>query len=517
MDLFTETDVKRLVKYISSNYDPDFPLILWFDLFCGFGGVAEGYKQVKNNFIVAGVNHDPKAIENNMLNHPNCLHYIEDVRDWGVIWKLESLAKQLKNEFPNAYIGLHASLECTYFSIAKGGESRDEDSRTLGYHLEKYLRLSPDYITIENVKEFLKWGPVYHVSKKIDGITKWKYKKGNRVYWLDNPNCQEYPKFTLPIKEREREDYNKWKKIFIDKGYNYDYRILNAADFGEFTRRVRYFGVFALNNLPIEFPSPTHIAKEKHHLNPKLKIHNAVRDKLNLADHGNSIFGLNKNGKKYTSNTIWRTLGGVKKFIGEKHFISSYYGASKNGQGVYKIDQPLNTITCKDRFAYHYVQYAYGKPVYSSTEEPLQTITTVPKQELVSTSWLFDTQFKNKGSSIHKPCPTIIARQDKKPLYLANALSVGTIDHSLPIVDDCEARRALREFMRKHGIVDIKIRQLYDYELAAAQGFPSDYILDKSSTRSKKFIGNSVSPGQAKANNKALYEALINSELKCAI
>jgi DNA (cytosine-5)-methyltransferase 1 len=36
-------------------------------------------------------------------------------------------------------IMLHASLECTNFSKAKGGQPRDADSRTLAEHLFRYI------------------------------------------------------------------------------------------------------------------------------------------------------------------------------------------------------------------------------------------------------------------------------------------------------------------------------------------------------------------------------------------
>lgn len=41
-------------------------------------------------------------------------------------------------------------------------------------------------------------------------------------------------------------------------GYRYDYRILDSADYGAHTSRPRYYGVFALEGLPIRWPSPTH-------------------------------------------------------------------------------------------------------------------------------------------------------------------------------------------------------------------------------------------------------------------
>ena len=50
---FSENCVERLIKFIEDRYDPTQPLVLWVDLFCGCGGVTEGYSQVPNNFIVA--------------------------------------------------------------------------------------------------------------------------------------------------------------------------------------------------------------------------------------------------------------------------------------------------------------------------------------------------------------------------------------------------------------------------------------------------------------------------------
>jgi len=524
---------------------------LWVDLFCGCGGITEGYSQVQNNFIVGCVNHDRYAIKSHHKNHPHCIHYTEDIRDWNVIRKIEDLITALRDSFPAAIIGLHASLECTHFSKAKGGESRDADSRTLGDHLEKYLCFRPDYITIENVVEFLTWGPLYQVSNE-NGEWRYKSKKG-RTVWLDfsfqennDPaKISGLDPYMLPIKERKGELYDKWKSVFIDNDYSYDYRILNAADFGEYTSRKRYFSCFALNGLPISFPAPTHITRKKHHLSPHLKIHNAVKDKLNLQNEGVSIFGLNKTGKPYVPATFWRVYYGLLKFYNEgcftirynggdmsnknrsvheplgciltnnTHslirpvFMTSYYGASKDGNGVHSIQEPCNTLTTKDRFALHHLQYAYGKPTYSWIDDPSQSITTNPKNELVTTKWLFDTQFKNIGSSLNRPCPTIIARQDKKPLYLASTSSVTRfVDNSVMTPSDDEVKARLRLFMRTHGITDVLIRSLELDELKRIQGFPDDYILEGGKTRAMKYIGNSVCPGQARANAESLYEGI---------
>lgn len=129
--------------------------------------------------------------------------------------------------YPMAKVVLWASLECTNFSRAKGGQPRDADSRTLAEHLFRYIEaLTPDYIQIENVEEFMSWGDLDENGKPIS-------RDKGRLYtnWVDNVKAY---------------------------GYKFDHRILNAADYGAYTSRKRFFGIFAKPYLPIVWPKPTH-------------------------------------------------------------------------------------------------------------------------------------------------------------------------------------------------------------------------------------------------------------------
>jgi DNA (cytosine-5)-methyltransferase 1 len=113
-----------------------------------------------------------------------------------------------------AKVVLWASLECTNFSRAKGGQPRDADSRTLAEHLFRYIEaLTPDYIQIENVEEFMSWGDLDENGKPIS-------RDKGRLYtnWVDNVKAY---------------------------GYKFDHRILNAADYGAYTSRKRFFGTFS--------------------------------------------------------------------------------------------------------------------------------------------------------------------------------------------------------------------------------------------------------------------------------
>lgn len=132
------------------------------DLFCGFGGTSYGINNSKlrrDNIaeVIACVNHDTNAIASHQLNHPEALHFIEDIRTLD-LEPIINLVAKIRKKDPSAIICLWASLECTNHSNAKGGMSRDADSRTLAQHLFRYLdAINFDMVWIENVREFKAW------------------------------------------------------------------------------------------------------------------------------------------------------------------------------------------------------------------------------------------------------------------------------------------------------------------------------------------------------------------------
>ena len=147
--------------------------LLYIDLFCGAGGTSTGverayYNNEKCARVIACVNHDKNAIASHAANHPNALHYTEDIRTLDLTPLKQHVAAERKSN-PGALVVLWASLECTNFSKAKGGQPRDADSRTLAEHLYRYVEmLEPDYIYIENVVEFMCWGDLDENGKPVE-------------------------------------------------------------------------------------------------------------------------------------------------------------------------------------------------------------------------------------------------------------------------------------------------------------------------------------------------------------
>lgn len=236
---------------MSASFPTYQPRLLYIDLFCGAGGVTTGVSRVPGVQVVACVNHDATAIASHAANHPDALHYTEDIRTLDIS-PIAARVAMLRLRYPDTKVVLWASCECTNFSRAKGGKTRDPDSRSLAEHLYRYIKaLQPDYIQIENVTEFLEWGPMLEKDGKL-----------------------------VPDKARKGESFKLWFSHILDMGYSGDWRIFNAADFGAYTSRKRLFVQFGRYGLPLAWPVPTH---SRENWKP-------CRDVLDLDDFGQSIF-----------------------------------------------------------------------------------------------------------------------------------------------------------------------------------------------------------------------------------
>jgi DNA (cytosine-5)-methyltransferase 1 len=316
-------NIDDVLKRITKNVREQDPLFLVVDLFCGAGGTTTGFDQARVNGhkiakVIACVNHDAKAIESHWRNHPDVLHFEEDIRTLDVM-PLEKLVAYYRRLYPNAIVILWASLECTNFSKAKGGQPRDADSRTLADHLHRYITaINPDYVQIENVVEFMSWGPLNEHGK--------------------------------PVSKKSGEDFIRWRKEICAHGYNDEngWVELNSANFGAYTSRNRLFGCFAKEGMPIIWPSPTHTKNPVKHgmFESELAKWKPVKDVLDFTDEGKSIFDREK---CLSEKTLERILAGLIKYVakGDTSFIAKYYSGKPAGK-VISIDGPAGAVTCVD-------------------------------------------------------------------------------------------------------------------------------------------------------------------------
>ncbi len=376
--------------------------LLYIDLFCGAGGTSTGvenarYEDEQCAKVVACVNHDANAIASHAANHPDALHFTEDIRTLELS-PLVAHVERMKKIYPDALVVLWASLECTNFSKAKGGQPRDADSRTLAEHLFRYIEaIDPDYIQIENVEEFMSWGDM---DEKGHPISK------------DKGRC-----------------YEKWKRNVRKYGYDFDWRILNAADYGAYTTRKRFFGIFAKRGLPIVFPEPTHCKYGKSDMFGRLEKWKPVKEVLDFSDEGESIFCRKK---PLAEKTLERIYAGLIKFVagGKEAFIVKYNSMSRTGKyQAPSVDEPCPVVATQGRLALAKVNFVhssfvsayYGNGHNHSVEQPAPTVTTKDRLALVNTSFLCSYNFKDTGKNINLPCPTLLT---KDRLALVNSVFI---------------------------------------------------------------------------------------------
>ena len=289
--------------------------LIVIDLFCGFGGVTYAMENCQEVKVIAAVNHDPEAIMCHAQNHPDVRQFNEDIRHLNLD-ELRLLIEAAKRKYPKAKLVIWASIECTNFSVAKGGKPRDADSRTLAEHLNRYVEgLNPDYLMIENVREFMSWGSLHEDGK--------------------------------PKHDKQGCDYFRWTNSIQDIGYAYDYRILDAADYGAYTSRVRYFGIFAKYGLSMAFPRATHAKRNKIDSSGaagmfanNLLPHKAVRDVLDLQDYGTSVF---LTGRIKSEKTFLRIEAGIRKHITSTFVIQHNSGGDSSK--CHTLNKPSPSVT----------------------------------------------------------------------------------------------------------------------------------------------------------------------------
>lgn len=495
------------------------PKLLYIDLFCGAGGVTTGVVSSGAAKVVACVNHDPNAIRSHAINHPDVLHYTEDIRTLDTAPML-ALLDAMRRKYPEAKSVLWASCECTNFSRAKGGKPRDPDSRSLAEHLYRYMEaLDPDFIQIENVEEFLDWGPLVMGN---GGPTPDKSRKG--IY------------------------FKRWFDHIEGMGYAGEWRVLNAADFGAYTSRRRLFVQFAKAGEAVVWPEPV--------LNRD--SWRACRDVLDLGDWGESIFTRKR---PLCDATLRRLAEGIRKFA-EPQFVFRYM----SGPGhVHSGESPCPTV-CTQKNLYlasvgKFMDNYYGRGYASSIDRPCGSLCTKAQKfpvtcvftpeagDRVRTGAFIRAMMRPRAKglvySVEQPMKTLLtrdyfyvntcvflpqyhhgggqlARIDRPhPAVLTNNHSqmatcrFGRRRHEClppvynqPAVGDSEVMLSLKAVMRERGIADVFMRPISVRESLRVMGFPEGYQLVGTQTEQRKYVGNAVEVTMARYMAQALAESL---------
>lgn len=343
------------------------------DLFCGAGGSSTGaahaISALGRRMDLVAVNHWPVAIETHTANHPGARHYCVDLD-----------AAKPEELVPGRYLDLMlASPECTHHSRARGGKPVSDQKRASAWHVPRWAeRLYIRHIIVENVPEFLEWGP-------LD-------RKGR------------------PLQSRKGEIFKAWIVALESLGYKVEWRILNAADFGDATTRKRLFVMARRDGRRVAWPEPSHSRRREGHLfSGDLKPWCAAREVIDWAIEGKSIF---ERIKPLSPKTLRRIEAGLRKYCSPE-LAESFIVVLRRHADARSVNDPLPTICAGGQhigIATPFVMPYYGDVAgrsrnSRSVDEPLATVTTENRFGIVE-PFVCANRENNVPKSVDEPIPT---------------------------------------------------------------------------------------------------------------
>jgi DNA (cytosine-5)-methyltransferase 1 len=381
------------------------------DLFAGGGGMSVAFEIEFGRSPDIAINHNEEALSLHRANHPLTEHFIADV--------FEVDPHDATQGRPVGW--LHLSPDCTHHSQASGGQPRSKKIRGLSWVGYRWAgQVKPDRLSLENVKQILKWGPLIAKRDKATGrvvtldiiecpIT---HKKINRVAEPGEqvPVSNQY---LVPDTKREGKTWRRFVSSLRALGYVVEWKILCAADFGGHTTRERLFMIATLDHSqPIIWPEPTHFK------NPKKgqKKWKAAAECIDFSDLGNSIFGRKK---ELADSTKRRIAKGMKRYVIDA--ANPFVINMAHGGKVEPISEPMSTIAtekggCRALATPVIVQTSNTNAnghCTGSVEDPMKTSTS--RQEFALASPIITVyRGESAGRDIEDPLPTITSGGDSE-------------------------------------------------------------------------------------------------------
>ena len=463
------------------------------DLFAGGGGASVGLTRAGFEPDIA-INHDPEAIAMHAANHPRTKHYTAD------IW--EVAPRDATGGLPVDLLWM--SPNCTHFSRAKGGKPLDRGNRALAHVGVRWAReVRPAVIMAENVAEWLKWGP------------------------LDADD--------RPRPDKVGHTWRRFVRQFERLGYRCGWWVLRACDYGAPTTRERVYFVATLEGDPT-CPAPTHA--EPGNMFGLLPWRTASE----IIDWSLPCPSIFDRKKPLAEATLRRIASGVWRHVinAADPFIVTMRGTEDShiASSARSIHEPVRTVSANGTHhavvAPTLVQTSYGEregqaPRVLNLHEPLGTVVAGGQKHALVAAFIARNYGgpngnTNAGSSVGGPLPTVTT-QDHNALITAR---LGGPDRRREVRaflttyygtdQNGDLRKPLHTVTTRDrfGLVtvddihDLGMRLLVARELARANDFSDDYILDPifngkplSKTAQVRMVGNSVCPNMAEAFARA--------------
>lgn len=379
------------------------------DNFAGGGGASTGLKWTTGRDPDVALNHDAPACAMFRANHPATLVLNQSVTAMAPIDTVLLGSRHRAERLGRVWDGKPMrvglawfSPDCTDHSKAKGGAPiRNRASRDLAFVIHGWAQLPPEIrpriIMMENVEEWLGWGPLRQ--------RRWPLKPEDRAarkglfaddsqgageeQALTDPPLGE-PMFDAhgnPVLERDPtragETFRKWLRKLQRCGYTVEYRELRASVYGAPTIRKRLFLIARCDGGAIHWPAETHGANRS-----------PVRTAAECIDFSIPCPSIFTRRKMPVDASCRRIARGIRRFV----IDAAKRAAEGKGPGpylvpvthqgddrVHSLHEPLRTITTAKRGEYALIsptiirtdmQSAAGRNGIHSVETPINTVTT---------------------------------------------------------------------------------------------------------------------------------------------
>lgn len=449
------------------------------DLFCGAGGASTGlqFAAARRGLDVdlVAINHWRAAVKTHEANHPHARHFCMPVE-----------AVDPRDAVPGGKLDiLVAGPECTHHSMAHGGRPKNDQSRASAWHLLRWAELlTIDRMLIENVPEFQTWGPLGTNGK--------------------------------PLKSRKGETYRAFLAALTSLGYRIESREINAADYGEAQTRNRLFIQAVRGKRPIAWPEPTHAKRAQQSLLRDVVRWRGAKEVIDWSIESKSINDPSR--RPLSENTLRKINEGLKRFGGKPFTIGQQGGSTPR-----QTDDPLPTLAtdgaiqlCEPRpFLVPFYGMRPGQaPRTHSIDEPLPTVPATGDGKFGLAQPFIITpggaQLR-RARGVDEPLPTVMC-SDRfgvvEPFTLPYCSNGGELARPVTEPMGTITTKDRIALVIPDGY-DVKFRMLQPHELAAAQGFPSDYkFIADTKGDTIKLIGNAWSVRVSEALCSAILSTM---------
>jgi DNA (cytosine-5)-methyltransferase 1 len=303
-------------------------------------------------------------------------------------------------------------------------------------------------IVLENVEEFVTWGPLTQDGR--------------------------------PCPRHKGREFRAFVNALQRLGYAVQWRELRACDYGAPTSRKRLFLVARRDGQPIVWPTPTHGPGRPQ----------PWRTAAQCIDWSLPCPSIFNRPRPLADATLRRVAEGLRRFVieaAEPFIVRIGHTGHGDAGKVRSVHEPLSTITSKAEHCLvsAFLAKHYTGVVGSDLRMPIGTVTSVDHHSLVAA---FLVKFYGSGgqwAGLDEPM------------------------HTLPTKDRMGLVTVAGE---QYRIVDIGLRMLQPRELARAQGFAESFLLDAPHLgrplpkhAQVRMIGNSVCPPMAEALVRANF------------